>query len=94
MSNGFNNIQSEWLNSCANVNGSRDEKKFTCSFKYKCELQIFRRPFQKIMVNAKCNSWGVDLTTFDINDSTHMQMLIVQEMRKNSLPHSNINVKH
>ncbi len=26
MSSGFNNIQSECSNSCANVNGSRDEK--------------------------------------------------------------------
>jgi hypothetical protein len=33
MSNGFNNIQSEWFNSCANVNSSRDVKKFTNSFK-------------------------------------------------------------
>jgi hypothetical protein len=33
----FNNIQSEWFNSCANVNGSRDAKKFINPFKYKCE---------------------------------------------------------
>ncbi len=35
----------------------------------------------------------MDLTTFKVNDSTHVQMLIVQEMQKNSLTHSNINVK-
>jgi len=34
----FNNIQSEWFNSCANVNSSRDEKNFTNPFKYKCEV--------------------------------------------------------
>jgi hypothetical protein len=28
------------------------------------------------------------------NDSTHMQILVVQEMQKNSLTHSSINVNH
>jgi hypothetical protein len=37
MSSEFNNIQNEWFNSCANVNSSRDAKKFTNPFKYKCE---------------------------------------------------------
>jgi hypothetical protein len=38
MNSGFNNIQNEWYNSCANVNSSRDTKKFVNqSFKYKCE---------------------------------------------------------
>jgi len=46
------------------------------------------------MVNAKCNSWVVDLTTFKMNDSIHMQMLVVHEMQKNSLFDSSINVKH
>ncbi len=32
--------------------------------------------------------------TFKMSDSIHVQMLIVQEMRKNSLTHSNINVRH
>jgi hypothetical protein len=36
-SNGFNNIQSEWFNSCANVNSSTYVKKFINPFKYKCE---------------------------------------------------------
>jgi hypothetical protein len=95
MSRRFNNIQNEWFNSCANVNGSRDAKKITNTFKYKCEtLQIFRHPFQKIMVNAKCNSIVMDLTTFKVNDSTHVQMLMIQEKQKNSLTHSHINVKH
>jgi hypothetical protein len=31
---------------------------------------------------------------FKMHDSTHVKMLIVQEMRKISLIHSNINVKH
>jgi hypothetical protein len=85
MSNKFNNIQSEWFNSCANVNGSRDAKKFTDPFKYKCEtFQIFRHSFQKTMVNAKCSSWPVDLTTFKVNDSTCVQMLMVQKMQKKS----------
>jgi hypothetical protein len=37
MSNGFNNIQIEWFKSCANANNSKDAKKFTDSFNYKCE---------------------------------------------------------
>ncbi len=37
MSSGFNIIQSERFNSCANVISSRDAKKFINPFKYKCE---------------------------------------------------------
>ncbi len=37
MSSGFDNIQSEWFNLCAKVNDSKDAKKFTNPFKYKCE---------------------------------------------------------
>jgi hypothetical protein len=37
MNSGFNNIQSEWFNSCANVNSSKDAKQFTNPFIYKCE---------------------------------------------------------
>ncbi len=33
-------------------------------------------------MNAKYNSWVVNLTTFKVNDSTHVQMLIIQEIRK------------
>jgi hypothetical protein len=36
MSNGFKNIQSEWFNSYANINISKDAKKFNNPFKYKC----------------------------------------------------------
>ncbi len=32
--------------------------------------------------------------TFKMNDSTHVQMLIIQEIFKNSLICSNINVRH
>jgi hypothetical protein len=64
-------------------------------FKYKCETsQIFKHPFQKILMNAKCNSQLINLTTFKMNDSTHVQMLIIQNMQKKSLTHSNINVRH
>jgi hypothetical protein len=67
----------------------------TNPFKYKCETsQIFIHSFKKIVMNVKCNSWVMNLTTFKVNDSTHVHMLIVQEMQKNSLTHSNINVKH
>ncbi len=63
--------------------------------KYKCETsQIFRHPFQKIVVSGKWNSWVVDLKTFNVNDSTHVQILIVQKMQKKSLTHSSTNVKH
>jgi hypothetical protein len=37
MNIGFNNIESELFNSCANVNNSRNAKKFINPFKYKCE---------------------------------------------------------
>jgi hypothetical protein len=37
MNNGFNNIQNESFNPCANVNNSRNVKKSTNPFKYKCE---------------------------------------------------------
>ncbi len=37
ISNGFNNIQSEWFNSCADVNNLKNAKKLTNPFKYKCE---------------------------------------------------------
>jgi hypothetical protein len=54
MNSGFNNIQSEWFNSCANVNSSRDVKKFIKPFKYKFEaLNCY--VFQYILVNAICN---------------------------------------
>ncbi len=63
--------------------------------KYECDTsQIFIHQFLKIEMNAKCNSWVVDLTTLKVNDSTYMQLLIIQEMQKNSLTHSSINVKH
>jgi len=38
MNTKFNNIQSEWFNSCVNVNDSKDAKKKTYTFKYKCEV--------------------------------------------------------
>jgi hypothetical protein len=53
------------------------------SFKYKCEtFQVLIHPFFKNVVSAKCDSWVMDLTTFKMNDSTHVQMLIVQKMQK------------
>jgi hypothetical protein len=36
----------------------------------------------------------MDLGVFKIKDSIRVQMLIVQEMQKNSLTHSTINMKH
>jgi hypothetical protein len=67
----------------------------TNPFNYKCEIsQYFIHSFKKIVVSAKCNSWIVDLTTFKVNDSTHVQMLIIQKMWKKSLTHSSINMKH
>jgi hypothetical protein len=37
MNSEFNNIQSEWFNSYANVNSSKNEKKIINPFKCKCE---------------------------------------------------------
>jgi hypothetical protein len=47
-------------------------------FKYKCEtFQFFIYQF---VVNAKCNSWTIYLTTSKVNDSTHVKMLTIQNM--------------
>jgi len=37
MNNGFNNMENEWMNECANFNNSKYVRKFTSLFKYKCE---------------------------------------------------------
>jgi hypothetical protein len=58
----------------------------TNTLKYKYETcQVFIHPFQKIVMSAKYKSWIMDLTTFKMNDSTHVQMLTIQTMQKNSL---------
>jgi hypothetical protein len=58
----------------------------TNPFKYKCETcQVFIHLFQKIVMSAKYNSWIMDLTTFKVNDSIHVQMLIIQNMQTKSL---------
>ncbi len=50
----------------------------TNPFKYICETsQNFKHLIKKIVVNAIYNSWILDLTTFKVNDSIHVQMLIV-----------------
>jgi hypothetical protein len=36
----------------------------------------------------------MDWTTFEMNDSIHMQMLTIQEIKNNSVIHSSINVRH
>jgi len=56
MSSGFNNIQNEWFNSCANVNSSKDANFFTNPFKYKCKV-LNCCVFQYILISAICNSW-------------------------------------
>jgi hypothetical protein len=35
-----------------------------------------------------------EFNTFNVNDSTQVQMLIVQKIQKNSLTHASINVRH
>jgi len=54
----------------------------------KCETcQIsYIHPFQKNVVNVKCNWWVMDLAIFKALNLTQMQMLIVQEMRKFTNP--------
>jgi len=37
---------------------------------------------------------GDEFNTFKMNDSTHVQMLIIQKMSKNSLTSLNINWRH
>jgi len=64
-------------------------------FKYKCKIsQIFVHLFQNIMLNAKCNSWIVNFIIFKVSDSTHVKILVVQEMWKHSLKHSSIIAKY
>jgi hypothetical protein len=84
MSSGFNNIQSEWFNSCANVNSSKYVKNFTkpCNIKYwvacvliyynKCKMQFVNNGFNILKVNGS--------------------IMIIEEIKKKSLIHSNINV--
>jgi hypothetical protein len=47
-------------------------------FKYKCETsQNFKHLIKEIVVNAKYNSWILNLTTFKVNDSIHVQILTI-----------------
>jgi hypothetical protein len=65
------------------------------ALKYRCETyQIFICPFRKIMMNSNCNSWIMDLTMLIMNDSIHVQMLTIENMWKNSVTYSSINVGH
>jgi len=65
---------------------------FLFSIHSNINVRLAKFLFQKIVVSAKCNSWVVDLTTFKVNDSTHVQMLIVQRMQKNSPTQSNMHM--
>jgi len=53
MNSGFNNIQSEWFNSCANVNSLENAKKFINPFKYKYEA-LSQTICVSVYIN-KCN---------------------------------------
>jgi hypothetical protein len=67
----------------------------TNPFKYKCKTsQVFMHPFKKNYGECKMQFMNSDLITFKVNDSTHVQMLIIQEIQKKSLTHSSINLKH
>jgi hypothetical protein len=51
----------------------------TNPFKYKYETcQIFIHPFQKIVMNT--DRFNNEFNTFKVNDSSHVQMLIIQKM--------------
>jgi hypothetical protein len=77
---------------CKFVNSSKDVKKFTNPFKYICEALSFM--CVSIYIN-KCNMQCLNsgFNKLKVDDSTHVNMLIVQEMWKNSLNHSSIIAK-
>jgi hypothetical protein len=53
----------------------------TNPFKYKCETyQIFICPFLKNHDECKMQFMSNEFKTFKLNDSTHVQKLIIQEM--------------
>ncbi len=83
------NIQNEWFNSCVNVNSLKYVKKFNNPFKYKCGTLSYM--CVSIYIN-KCNMEHLNngFNKFNVNDSTHVELLIVQEMWKKSLNHSNM----
>jgi hypothetical protein len=93
MNNGFNNIESEWFNSYVNVNSSRDVKNSFILFKYKCEALIV---MCVSIYTSKCNMQCLNsvFNKLKVDDSTHVKMLIIQEMWKKSLNHSSINSKY
>jgi hypothetical protein len=78
----FNNIQSEWFNSCSNVNSLRDAKKITNPLKYKCEALSCYICFN---ITNKCNMQHLNsiINKLKVDDSIHVKMLIVQELWKN-----------
>ncbi len=75
MNNGFNNIQNEWFNSCANVNNSKDAKKFTNPFKNKCEAFVMCVSID----TSKCNMQYLNsgFNKFNVDNSIHVKMFIV-----------------
>jgi hypothetical protein len=59
------------------------------------KLKVYMHPtVLKNYGECKMQLMSNGFNTFKMSDSIHVQMLIVQEMRKNSLTHSNINVRH
>ncbi len=74
-----NKIQNEWFNSCANVNSSKDAKKFINPFKHECETLSCYVCFN-IYIN-KCNM-NNGFNKLKVDDLTHVKMLIVQKMWK------------
>jgi hypothetical protein len=93
INNRFNNIQREWLNSCANVNNSKYAKKFINLIKYKCEALIVM--CVSIYTN-KCNMQCLNngFNKFKVDDLIQVNMFIIQKMWKFSFNHSSIIVKY
>jgi hypothetical protein len=67
---------------------------FTNSSKYKCEPSQIFTSISKNYDDWKMQFMNSGSNTLKVNDSIHVQMLIVQKMQKNSLTHLYINVKH
>jgi hypothetical protein len=80
MSSEFNNIQNEWFNSCANVNSSKDAKKIISPFKHECEALSCYVCFNIYTSKRNMNN---DFNNIKVDDLTHANMLIVQEVWKN-----------
>ncbi len=73
MNNGFNNIQSEWFNPCANVNSLGNAKKITNPFK--CKYEALSWIICVSIYTNKCNMQCLNngFNKFKVDDLIHIK---------------------